>query len=307
MIQKIIITTFFILTGFLYSQDSSLNGKWILEKITYTNDKDLEINHPYYSVILEQDINDNMIKGNQILIGFNKFNFLYLNNRLILNSPDDDLKYYYVKEKNFLELFPEFYPKETIYKERKLFKSNEIIHPIFKDWGVFNSNMVMFLRNKNLGKKFQFDLYIIVEKNSKKYQYYIENSNMSKKQEEQVLDFLKKNKLNVVNNFGQDLLSIFPRKFSFNELSKPKKFIDEENYLSKLYSENNFEELIKRINKLEEEKFFNDSEYGRFNLMLGVSYLALNQNDEACKAFLKEGDITTPHVRNYLKNFCQKN
>lgn len=189
MIQKIIITTFFILTGFLYSQDSSLNGKWILEKITYTNDKDLEINHPYYSVILEQDINDNMIKGNQILTGFNKFNFLYLNNRLILNSPDDDLKYYYVKEKKFLELFPEFYPKETIYKERKLFKSNEIIHPIFKDWGVFNSNMVMFLRNKNLGKKFQFDLYIIVEKNSKKYQYYIENSNMSKKQEEQVLDF----------------------------------------------------------------------------------------------------------------------
>lgn len=111
----------------------------------------------------------------------------------------------------------------------------------------------------------------------------------------------------MVNNFGQDLLSIFPSKFSFNELSKPKKFIDEENYLSKLYSENNFEELIKRINKLEEEKFFNDSEYGRFNLMLGVSYLALNQNDEACKAFLKEGDITTPHVRNYLKNFCQKN
>jgi hypothetical protein len=94
MIQKIIITTFFILTGFLYSQDSSLNGQWILEKITYTNGKDLEINHPYYSVILEQDINDNMIKGNQIQIGFNKFNFLYLNNRLILNSPDDDLKYY---------------------------------------------------------------------------------------------------------------------------------------------------------------------------------------------------------------------
>ena len=310
MIQKIIITTFFILTGFLYSQDSSLNGKWILEKITYTNGKDLEINHPYYSVILEQDINDNMIKGNQIQIGFNKFNFLYLNNRLILNSPDDDLKYYYVKEKRFLELFPEFYPKETIYKERKLFKSNEIIHPIFKDWGKFNSNMVMFLRNKNLGKKFQFDLYIIVEKNSKNYQYYIENSNMSEKQEEQVFDFLEKNKFNVVNNFGQDLLSVFPYNFNFNELnnSKFKKYADEENYLRKLYSENKFKELIKRIKKLEEENFFNNSGYGRLrNVMLGVSYLALNQNDEACKAFLKEGDITTPHVRNYLKNFCQKN
>ena len=76
--------------------------------------------------------------------------------------------------------------------------------------------------NKNLGKKFQFDLYIIVEKNSKNYQYYIENSNMSEKQEEQVLDFLEKNKLNVVNNFGQDLLSVFPYNFNFNELNNSK-------------------------------------------------------------------------------------
>ena len=37
------------------------------------------------------------------------------------------------------------------------------------------------------------------------------------------------------------------------------------------------------------------------------SQSVLNQNEKACKAFLKEGDITTPHVRNYLKNFCQKN
>ena len=66
-----------------------------------------------------------------------------------------------------------------------------------------------------------------------------------------------------------------------------------------MYSENKFKELIKRIKKLEEENFFNNSGYGRLrNVMLGVSYLALNQNDEACKAFLKEGDITTPHVRN---------
>ena len=48
--------------------------------------------------------------------------------------------------------------------------------------------MVMFLRNKNLGKKIQeFGLYIIVFKINKIHNI-IENSNMSK-QEEQVLDF----------------------------------------------------------------------------------------------------------------------
>lgn len=305
---------FFILvlfSSFCFSQENNILGKWILDKITYSNGNDLEVNHPYYSIILEQNIDkNNLISGNQIQIGINKFNFSITNNQLVLSLPDDNLKYYYLKEKRFLELYPEFYPKETIFKERKVYKSNEIIYPKFLDFERFNSNMVMFLGSKNQGKKFHFDLYIIVDKNNKIYQYYIENSDMSKRQEEQVLKFLNKNKLNLYNSFGQDLLSVFPYNFNFNELnnSKFKKYADEENYLRKLYIENKFEELIKRINELEEEKFFNNSGYGRLrNVMLGVSYLALNQNEKACNAFSKEGDITTPIVRNYLKNFCQKN
>lgn len=309
MFRKLFFTTIILFSTYSFSQENKLLGRWILDKITYSNGNDLEINHPYYSVFYVQNIKKDMIVGDKIKIGFNSYNFSLEEDLLKLTSTQENLIYNYIKERKFLELYPEFYPEEIIYKEKKLYKSNEIIYPYFTNYEKFNSDLTMYLKNKNIGKKFYFDLYIIGDKNNNDAQYYIENSTMNNNQEQQVLKFLQKNKIFLFNSFGKDLLKILPYNFNFNELNKKnyQKFADEENHLRNLYLNNKFEELIQRITLLEKEEFFKNSGYGKLrNVMLGVSFLALNNKEEACKAFSKEGDIKTLLVRNYIKNFCQK-
>ena len=60
---------FFILvlfSSFCFSQENNILGKWILEKITYSNGSDLEINHPLYSTQMI-----NYISPNSIIINSN--------------------------------------------------------------------------------------------------------------------------------------------------------------------------------------------------------------------------------------------
>ncbi len=298
-----------LIYSFTFSQEVTLVGNWILKKIAYTNGNDLEVNHPYYSVINAQNITREMIIGNQIKLGITTYNYVFLNDELVLTLPEDNLKYTYIKEKDFLEQNPEFYPEKIIYKERTLYQSNDLIYPFFKNSQEFNSDLGMYLRDDNIGKKFQFDLFVIIDKNNRDPKFYIENSTMSVKQEEQVRSFLDKNKMVFFNSFGEDMLTVFPMKFNFNELRTAdfRKFYTESDKLRELYLQNNFGELIKRINLLQSQDFFKNSGYGKLNnVMLGVAYLAQNNIGDACKAFSKEGDIRNLLVRNYLLNFCQK-
>jgi len=41
-------------------------------------------------------------------------------------------------------------------------------------------------------------------------------------------------------------------------------------------------------------------------LDLGISYLAIGQNENACKTFERIGDKTDFEIRNYLIDFCEK-
>lgn len=75
------------------------------------------------------------------------------------------------------------------------------------------------------------------------------------------------------------------------------------------YNVNNFEKAIENFSQIKNLKIENN----RFKTLikesminLGISYLAIGKNEEACKVFLEIGDKTDFEIRNYLIDFCSK-
>ena len=82
---------FFILvlfSSFCFSQENNILGKWILEKITYSNGSDLEINHPLYSTQMI-----NYISPNSIIINGAKVDARFENNKIIINNRVQEISF----------------------------------------------------------------------------------------------------------------------------------------------------------------------------------------------------------------------
>jgi tetratricopeptide (TPR) repeat protein len=74
------------------------------------------------------------------------------------------------------------------------------------------------------------------------------------------------------------------------------------------YNINNFEKAAENSQKLNDLQIKDNRFKTRFQdgyLKLGISYLALGKNDQACISFKKAGGLTDFEVRNYLINFCK--
>lgn len=323
--MKISMKNFYFILIFFASisynaQDNRLTGNWVLENIKYTNGKSLEVNHPLYSTFLEYNffenklsINDNVIpysiENNKIVTSSGKINFKFSDNYLIINNENTDLAYYFLSSENFLKTHPEFEPKQISNNNRIVYLENQIVKPIFKGDGSFNNYLSDHNADTtNIPSNSEFSIKFIINSKNK-----IENieiiKSVSNAFDSKFIQNLKSSEQYINNFSSKDLL--ITRKYIYNsnqyKKNNIKKSIDkilvEGN---KYFQKNDFNNAIKSWSKLEsleyslEEKYLLDTAL----IKLGISYLAIGKQEDACKTFKKVGDLTNFRVRNFLINYC---
>jgi len=314
---------FFILvlfSSFCFSQENNILGKWILEKITYSNGSDLEINHPLYSTQMINYISPNSIiingakvdarfENNKIIINNRVQEISFSNKFLTFNSLEDNLKYYFTKEKDFIEKYSEYLPNKTEKNNTEVLISNTIIEPVFFDSYDFKQSFLISLIEKyedSQNKNFDFFIKLIIDENNKIISDEIFGENLIDKDIANIKSVLKTKENKFINTFGKKILVNYNFKFGINstyQKSKENKFDKIFPQIKKYYNANQFNKVIDLYEKLD-RKTYNES-YNK--QLLAISYLATNKIDKACNTFLEIGKVTDFSVRNYVKNFCQKN
>lgn len=321
-------TTITLLISFvtinIFSQSNKLNGTWILDKFIFSDGKPIEVNDKDFSTYAQYDFNNNKMKidgieipititSNVIQTSATKIEYGFNDKYLFLKFQGDNKIACLLKPEIFLELYPEFQPKQIEYGNISVYLENSIVKPTFIYKGGFNSYLANIVSNYEDFPKTRnyFSAQFILTKDSKIKDIKIINNiseDFDKKAIQAILDSEKYFK----NTTGKDFL--INRSFSMiiedtNKKNKIEKQIDQiEKKGLEYFNNNDFENAIKVYEKL---KTINDD--GSNNtitkisyIKLGISYLAINKIAEACESFKKAGDLTNFSVRNYLINFCSK-
>ena len=315
--------TLFFLSIETYCQSGELQGKWFLDKITYQNGNDLEINHPEFSTKVIYIISKNSLKinshvfkanysSNSIKTDFRKMNYSLDNNNLKVSEVGVDKIYYFVKKENFIKKNPEFKPSKTIRYNDTLLIAND-----FSDYNFKNDLEYEEFISKNMPdhpsksfEKLYFEIEFVLTKEGKIKNIVVLNS-ISQTYDDEYLIALKKAEKFFVNSTGYDLLitkEVNHLKF-YNDLSdnNEKKMLDLLALADRYYNSNKFEKAIVEYNKIMSIQI----KENRFKLTLkdalkrlGISNLAIGNLTEACINFRTIGDETDFEIRNYLKKFC---
>jgi hypothetical protein len=324
MRQKILLLLTFI--NFINVHSQKLNGTWILEKTVYENGNPLEINHTLYSTFTKYDFLTNSIKindqkfnakyaNNSIKLDFRELLFSFDNNYLLIQEKGDDKIQILSKKEDFLSKNIEFKSEIEIRNLDTLYIRNEVYKPQFNNELTFED----FLR-KNISKYRSestknnlFKSEFVLTKDGKIKDIKILRG-ISKSFDTEFIIALNKAEPYFKNDTGKDFL--IKHNFNFFQMFKGvTEKIEKEFYAiqkkGNLHFENNefdkaiieYEKLnIMDLNSIEERMGFL---YSEAFTNLGISYLAVNKNDEACNSFLKVGDKRNFKVRNYIINFCK--
>jgi hypothetical protein len=322
--KKIFLLLLFI--NFINVHSQNLNGTWILERTIYENGNPLEINHPLYSTFTKYDFQPNSIKindqkfnatylNNLIKLDFRELIFSFENNYLLIQEKGDDKIQILSKKEDFLSKNIEFISDIEIRNQDTLYISNEVFKPQFNNELTFED----FLR-KNISKYTSestknnlFKSEFVLTKDGKIKDIKI-LSGISKSFDNEFIVVLNKAEVYFKNDTGKDFL--IKHNFNFFQMFKGlTEKIEKEFYViqkkGNLYFEKNeFEKAIIEYEKLNIMDLNSIRVrlgflYSGVFINLGVSYLAVNKNIEACNSFLKVGDIRNFNVRNYIINFCK--
>lgn len=324
MRKKIFLLLIFI--NFINVHSQKLNGTWILEKTIYENGNPLEINHPLYSAFTKYDFQPNSIKindqkfnakyvNNSIKLDFRELLFSFENNFLLIQEKGDDKIQILSNKKDFLTKNIEFKSEFEIRNQDTLYITNEIYKPEFNNELTFED----FLR-KNISKYSSestknnlFKSEFILTKDGKIKDIKILNG-ISKSFDNEFIVALKKAEIYFKNETDKDFL--IKHNFNFFQMFKglteklEKDFYTVQKKGNLHFEKNDFDKAIIEYEKLNSLEFNSINErlgflYSEAFINLGISYLAVNKNEEACKSFLKVGDKRNFKVRNYIINFCE--
>lgn len=321
--KKIIYLFIFLFSIRGFTQTQNLIGEWFLDRIVYSDGKPLEINNSKYSMFLSYKI-----QPNELIIYNIKFKAKYYKDKI--NLENRTFKYWFeddylvlqegkevslfLKAENFIKKYPEFNPKYEIRNKDSLLVANPIIHPVFNYKNTFNDFLTLNMTQQS--SKDSDDLYFKAEytltKNNKINYVKIINSR-NPQYDTQFIQALKKAEQYFENPFGKDLLITEEKHFlkwgQHLSAAEEKELYRIIGIGSKYYDSNDFEKAIQHLSKLDslvirENRFTTRIKDGY--LRLGISYLALGKNDDACRSFKKVGNLTDFAVRNYLIDFCKK-
>ena len=309
----------------VYSQSKNVLGTWILDKIIYSNGKDIEVNTELFSYELIYKIAPNRITINDYLfdatfdenviqMGNRKINYEFKNNYFLLKDVDDNKIYLFLNRENFIKKYPEFQPKIEVINGDTLLISNPVTKPIFNSEISFSDflNRNMFQGSTKNEKDLYFKAQYTLTKDNKIKNISIIDGRNSRYDTE-FISALKKAEVFVQNPFGKDLLVTkevhFLRFFKDLELEDEKslfKIIEKGEFY---YNKRLFKKAILEFEKIR-DLHIQENNYkmniADANLKLAISYLGVNQIDKACTTLESIGDKTDFKVRNYLINFCNK-
>lgn len=325
--KRILSIIFLLLFIFSKTQQTKLQGNWILDNIKYQNGNPLEINHPLFSTFIEYDFNGNnldindqkfkvSIDNSAISTDYRKLNYKFENEYLVINENGDDKNYYFMKNKDFVRKYPEFEPQEIVFENKIVFEANSVIKPEFN----YGENFEEFMR-KNIPSYSStsatnnfFKAKFILTKENKITDVQILQG-ISKKFDSEYRNAILKSEKYIQNSYGKDLLVTHTFNFfkMFTGLTNKEEkqiasYVDKGN---SFYEKNEFQTAILNYEKLlsiaitpeTKERFGYKLDQAFINL--GVSFLANNDNSKACESFMEVGDKTNFKVRNYLINFCK--
>lgn len=324
MRKKIFLLLIFI--NFINVHSQKLNGTWILEKIIYENGNPLEINHPLYSAFTKYDFLPNSIKindkkfnakyvNNSIKLDFRELMFSFDNSYLLIQGKGDDKIQILSKKEDFLSKNIEFKSEIEIRNLDTLYISNEIYKPVFNNELSFEDflriNISKYSSESTINNLFKAEF--VLTKDGKIKDIKILRG-ISKSFDNEFIIALNKAETYFKNDTGKNFL--IKHNFNFFQIFKGvTEKIEKEFYAiqkkGNLHFENNefdkaiieYEKLnIMDLNSIEERLGFL---YSEAFINLGISYLAVNKNEEACNSFLKVGDKRNFKVRNYIINFCK--
>jgi tetratricopeptide (TPR) repeat protein len=320
--KRVLFLFYLIICIKTYSQSQKLRGEWILDKIVQPDGKNLEINNSKYSFRLFYFINqDELVIYNQ------KFKAKFYNDKISLENRM--FKYWFeddylvmqegneisllLKEEDFIKKYPEFQPKIEVRNNDSLLVANQVIRPIFNHEKTFDDFIIPLMKQEN--SKDMDDLYFKIEyiltKDNK-----ITNIKILDKRtpqyDTQFVQALMQAEKYFKNPYGVDMLVTEEKhflKFSHDLNDKSEK--DLYHIIGngfEYYNNNQFEKAIENLSKLDKLQIKDNRFISRFRdgyIKLGISYLAVGKNEQACTSFRKAGDLTTFEVRNYLKDFCK--
>jgi hypothetical protein len=320
--RKVLLIIFLIVYIKNFTQSQRLKGDWILDKIVKSNGENLEINNPKYSMPIFYKINSNQLSINEIKfkaefhpdqISLENRNFKYrFEEKYLLLQEGDEISLL-LRAEDFIKKYPEFKPKIEVRNNDSLLVANKIIRPIFNNEETFDDFIIPLITQE--ASKDMNDLYF-------KVQYILTKDNKisniqildkrSPQYDSQFVQALKKAEKYFQNPYGKDLL--VTKEMHFLKFYQDLKDKSEKNLYDIInagfnyYNNNNFEKAIEELSKLDELQIKGNHFKMRFQdayIKLGISYLAIGKNDQACISFKKAGDLTDFEVRNYLINFCK--
>jgi hypothetical protein len=331
MKSVVFIMLFFTLNG-LYSQDNNqLQGKWICDKITYIDNTPIEINHPLYSSYLSYEFvgnkvfistkyyekglsNELNILGNKLKIGFRTLLYKIENNTLILQEDGDELKFHFLKEEDFINKYDFVDEKYKIISGDTLYFRSFTNNPIFNNTLSFSNYMRKNMKTYSdyVSKRGIFKASFVLTKENKIDTVYVQES-LNKRFDKDFINTLISSERFWINKTGKDIL--IDHSFYFFEMGKAY-ITKEERQFNKYYKEgkdfykiNDFENSILSFKKCLDidENELKHIVFDKNDLLikLGISYLAINQFEEACNSFYALGDRYNFNIRNYILNFCQ--
>ena len=305
-----------------FSQTKKLIGEWFLDRVYLSNGKNLEINNRKYSIFLsykiepnELIINDQKFKADfskdQIKIENRNLKYWYEDNYLLVQENNE--VYTFLKKNDFIKKNPEFDPRIIVIKKDTLLTANQLVKPIFKNDKTFDNFIISNISNGSYESDDDsyFKAEYVLTKDNKITQIKIINP-YTPQYHSQFVQALKKAEEYFENPYQKDMVITVENFFS-KWVGNLKTKEEKELYTIldigyKNFYKNKFEKTIKTLSKLDgiqlQEIKFNPSVHEAY-ILLGISYLALKQNDNACINFKKAGSITDFRVRNYLKDFCK--
>lgn len=322
MIKNFILILCLFIFSKNFSQTQKLIGEWFLDRIVNTKGQNLEINNPKYSMFIsykikanELIINDNKFKANfsKDQIGLENRNLKYWFEGDYLLIQENTEVYLFLKSNDFIKKYPEFKPKFEIRNNDSLLIANQIIHPIFNNEKTFDDFLIQNMTqgsSKDMNDLF-FKAEYILTKDNKIIDIKIIDK-LTPQYDSQFIQALKKAEKYFENPYGKDILIIMQQHFLkwYQDISAREEK-ELYNYIRKgfeYYDNNNFEKTIENLNKLDHLQIKENRFATRFHdayIRLGISYLAVGKNEQACINFKKAGDLTDFDVRNYLIDFCK--
>ncbi|MGC5746211.1 hypothetical protein [Chryseobacterium sp. NFX27] len=322
MMKRILLIFYLITCIKIYSQSHKLRGEWILDKIVLSNGKNLEINNSRYSFRLFYKINqDELVLYNQkfkanfyndkISLENRTFKYWFEDNYLVLQEGNEISLL--LKEEDFVKKYPEFKPKFEIRGNDSLLMANQVVHPIFNNEKSLED--FINLRMTHGDSKDMNDLYFKIEyiltKDNKIRNIKILDK-LTPQYDTQFVQALMQAEKYFENYYGVNMLITDERHFLkfFKDLKdeSEKKLYHIIGDGFEYYNNNQFEKAIEKLSKLDNLQIKDNRFISRFHdgyIKLGISYLAVGKNEQACNSFRKAGNLTDFEVRNYLIDFCK--